>query len=112
MYVYLLLRKLHVKCSLATDHLDCRISIKMASQPCGGTKANTVGVFTATTPPDIKLIDNSKVLSRRDPVDSTPVESTAKKLSRDQLNEGPPPPSENKIDSKRQRRMPDPYLFG
>ena len=27
--------------------LDCRISIKMASQPYGGTIANTVRVFTA-----------------------------------------------------------------
>ena len=29
------------------DRLDCRISIKMASQPCGGIIANTVRVFTA-----------------------------------------------------------------
>ena len=28
--------------------LDCSISTKMASQPCGGTIANTVRVFTAT----------------------------------------------------------------
>ena len=46
LYVYLLLRK-HVKCVPPADRLDCRISIKMGSQPCGGTIANTVRVFTA-----------------------------------------------------------------
>ena len=48
LYVNLLLRKQHVKCGPPADRLDCRISTKMASQPCGGTIANTVRVFTAT----------------------------------------------------------------
>ena len=52
LYVYILLRKQHVKCGPAADYLGCRISIKMASQPCGDIIANiheadTVRVFTA-----------------------------------------------------------------
>ena len=47
--VYSLLRKQHVKCCPPADRLDCRISIKMDSQPCGGTIANTVRVFTANS---------------------------------------------------------------
>ena len=47
LYVYSLLRKQHVKCGPPADRLDCSISTKMASQPCGGTIANTVRVFTA-----------------------------------------------------------------
>ena len=43
LYVSLLMRKQHVKCSPAADRLGCSISIKMASQPCGGT----VHEFTA-----------------------------------------------------------------
>ena len=46
LYVSLLTRKQHVK--YVADRLGCRISIKMASQPCGGTIANiadTVRVF-------------------------------------------------------------------
>ena len=50
LYVYLLLRKQHVKCGPPADRLDCRFSIKMDSQPCGGTIANTVRVFTAIPP--------------------------------------------------------------
>ena len=45
LYLSLLMRKQHIK-------LGCRISIKMASQPCGGTIANTVRAFTA----DLSLI--------------------------------------------------------
>ena len=48
LYSYSLLRKQHVKCGPPADRLDCRISTKMASQPCGGTIANTVRVFTAS----------------------------------------------------------------
>ena len=48
LYLYSLLRKQHVKCGPPADRLDCSISTKMASQPCGGTIANTVRVFTAT----------------------------------------------------------------
>ena len=40
LYVYSLLRKQHVKCGPPADRFDCRISIKMDSQPCGGTIAN------------------------------------------------------------------------
>ena len=47
LYLYLLLRKQHVKCGPPAERLDCRISITMASQPCGGTIAKTVRVFTA-----------------------------------------------------------------
>ena len=47
LYCYSLLRKQHVKCGPLADRLDCSISTKMASQPCGGTIANTVRVFTA-----------------------------------------------------------------
>ena len=37
MYVSLLMRKKHIKCGPAADRLGYRISIEMASQPCGGT---------------------------------------------------------------------------
>ena len=37
LYLSLLLSKQHIKCGPAADCLACRISIKMASQPCGGT---------------------------------------------------------------------------
>ena len=47
MCLSLLMRKHHLKCSPVVDSLCCRISIKMASQPCDGTIANTVSVFTA-----------------------------------------------------------------
>ena len=49
LYVYLLLRKQHVKSAVLqrTALIDCMISIKMDSQPCGCTIANTVRVFTA-----------------------------------------------------------------
>ena len=40
LYFYSLLRKHHVKCGPPADRLDCSISTKMASQPCGGTIAN------------------------------------------------------------------------
>ena len=53
LYFDLLLRKQHVKSDPSADRLDCRISIKMASQPCGGTIANTVRVFTAMVHPDL-----------------------------------------------------------
>ena len=43
------MRKQHVKCGPTADRFS-RISIKMASEPCGGTIANTVRVFTATLP--------------------------------------------------------------
>ena len=46
LYVYILLRKQHVKSGPPADRLDCRISIKMDSQPCGGTIVNTVCEFT------------------------------------------------------------------
>ena len=38
--LYSLLRKQHVKCGPVADRLSCRISTKMASQPCGGTIPN------------------------------------------------------------------------
>ena len=40
LYVYSLLRKQHVKYCPPADRLDCRISIKMASQHYGGIIAN------------------------------------------------------------------------
>ena len=55
LYGYLLLRNLHVKCGPPADRLDCRISIKMDSQPCGGTIANTVRVFTASNTGTINM---------------------------------------------------------
>ena len=45
----LLMRKQHIiyiKCVPAAERLGSRISMTMASQPCGGTIANTVRVFT------------------------------------------------------------------
>ena len=41
LYVSLFLRKQCLECGAAMDHLSCRISIKMASQPCGGIISNT-----------------------------------------------------------------------
>ena len=48
LYLALLLRQQHIKCSPAADRLGCRISIKMTSQPCGGTTHNkpTLCVFS------------------------------------------------------------------
>ena len=40
LYFYSLLRKQYVKCGPPADRLDCSISTKMASKPCGGTIAN------------------------------------------------------------------------
>ena len=57
LYLYLLMRKYHTKCGPAADRLGCRISIKMASQPCGGTIANTVRVFTAWHPTPSQYTD-------------------------------------------------------
>ena len=48
LYFHSLLSKQHVKCGSPADRLDCSISTMMASQPCGGTIANTVRVFTAS----------------------------------------------------------------
>ena len=58
LYFYSLLRKQHVKCGPPADRLDCSISTKMASQPCGGTIAKTVRAFTAR-----KRHENADVIS-------------------------------------------------
>ena len=42
LYVYLLLRKEHVKSDLPADRLDCRISIKMDSKLCGGERITDI----------------------------------------------------------------------
>ena len=42
--------------------LGCSISIKMDSQPCGGTIANTVRVFTATSLVNVKCGDIDVVM--------------------------------------------------
>ena len=42
LYVYSLLREQHVNSGPLADRLNCRISIKMDSQPCGGTIANLI----------------------------------------------------------------------
>ena len=53
LYLSLLMRKQHINFGPAADRLGCRISIKMASQPCGGTIANTVRVFTSFSVPEL-----------------------------------------------------------
>ena len=49
LYVYSLLRRQHVECDPPADRLDCSISIKMDSQPCGGTKFNSKQLEQADT---------------------------------------------------------------
>ena len=42
LYDKYLSRKQHAKCGPAADHLNCMISTKMASQPCGGDPGQLV----------------------------------------------------------------------